>query len=246
MKSDMNGRRPLTRFATALLTAAVASVVPSFADQIVYFVNGKAIMVKSVEQQGVLTLLEMEGGGRMGVPSEQIARVEEYELSAPVIPAPPVAAQIPVQASPPLVQTTVTQPELATQPSYASVARTPAGPGVTGPPSTGAPPTPMNAAGAAMGRSGRGALAGSGGPYRPGLGAQGRRFGKGIGTAGRMQRGVPQGGFRNPPPTVPDSPASNASDAQTDQQPADPDQDPVDDPNAPPVDDPAAQGGSGS
>ena len=87
MKIDI-GRNPQMRIAAALLASALASVMPTLADQVVYFVNGKAIMVKSIDRQGDLTFLEMEGGGRMGVPSEHIARVEDYAVSAPVIPAP--------------------------------------------------------------------------------------------------------------------------------------------------------------
>ena len=73
------------------------------ADQVVYFVNGKAMMVKSVERGERFTILEMEGGGKMGVPTEQILKIEEYQVQAPVVQAPMAApvAQIPiVQATP--------------------------------------------------------------------------------------------------------------------------------------------------
>jgi len=81
--------------AAALLCASLA---PSFADQIVYFVNGKAITVKSVEKGEKFTVLEMEGGGRVGVPTDQIARIEDYVVTEPV--AAPVAAPV-AQAAPP-------------------------------------------------------------------------------------------------------------------------------------------------
>jgi hypothetical protein len=67
-----------------LLAAAVAfaGVPAAFADQVVYFQNGKAIMVKSVEKGDKLTILEMEGGGKIGVPSAQIVRIEDYVVTA--------------------------------------------------------------------------------------------------------------------------------------------------------------------
>src|SRR5207245_10377127 len=103
--SPMRGRRfhrPL--FALFVACAAVSS---ASADQVVYFVNGKAIMVKSVEKGDKFTVLEMDGGGRMGVPTDQIARIEEYVVSAPssaqpaLPPAPIVpAAQISAAGTP--------------------------------------------------------------------------------------------------------------------------------------------------
>jgi|SRR5262245_1411715 len=100
--------------AAALLCASLA---PSFADQIVYFVNGKAITVKSVEKGEKFTVLEMEGGGRVGVPTDQIARIEDYVVTEPA-PA-PVAAPV-AQAAPP--------PQAAAAPSAAVQAVTPGTP----------------------------------------------------------------------------------------------------------------------
>src|SRR3989338_2379434 len=81
-------RLKLTLLAAPLALALGAAV---HADQVVYFSNGKAIMVKSVEKGEKFTVLEMDGGGRIGVPTEQIARIEEYAISAPSAPqaAPP-------------------------------------------------------------------------------------------------------------------------------------------------------------
>src|SRR6266850_2195356 len=72
-----------------------AGIPTTFADQVVYFVNGKAIMVKSVEKGEKFTILEMDGGGRIGVPTDQISKIEDFAVSDPV------AAQAP--AAPPQV-----------------------------------------------------------------------------------------------------------------------------------------------
>ena len=72
--------RRLLPFVAALLCAGVPC---SFADQVVYFVNGKAIMVKSVEKGDKFTILEMEGGGKVGVPTDQISKIEEFVVTAP-------------------------------------------------------------------------------------------------------------------------------------------------------------------
>ncbi|HEV8701694.1 MAG TPA: hypothetical protein VGV60_10530 [Candidatus Polarisedimenticolia bacterium] len=87
-----------------LLAAALAFSLasPLCADQVVYFINGKAIMVKSVEKGDKFTVLEMDGGGKMGVPTDQIARIEEYVLSTPAAPpvVPQAAPPVALQASP--------------------------------------------------------------------------------------------------------------------------------------------------
>jgi hypothetical protein len=83
---------------TALL-ALFVTAVPARADQVVYFVNGKAMTVKSVERGDRVTILEIEGGGRIGVPSVQIDRVEDLQLTAPAAAAAvvPPPAPAPVQ-----------------------------------------------------------------------------------------------------------------------------------------------------
>jgi len=77
--------------AIALTLAGAFSL--AVADQVVYFTNGKAMMVKKVEPGDVVTILELEGGGRLGVPSEQILRIEEYAVSQPNGARPPAAQQ---------------------------------------------------------------------------------------------------------------------------------------------------------
>jgi len=73
-----------------VIFAGLALAAPATADQVVYFVNGKAITVKKVEKGDRITILEVEGGGRIGMPSEQIERIEELLLSNPA-PAAPAA-----------------------------------------------------------------------------------------------------------------------------------------------------------
>src|SRR6266581_342116 len=94
--------RRLLPFLAALLFAAVPL---TFADQVVYFVNGKAIMVKSIEKGEKFTVLEMEGGGRIGVPTDQISKIEDFAVTAPqAIPAqsaPVPAAVAPIVAAGP-------------------------------------------------------------------------------------------------------------------------------------------------
>src|SRR6266496_3834801 len=79
--------RRLLPLVTALLLAGASL---AFADQVVYFVNGKAILVKSLQKGEKFTVLEMEGGGRIGVPTDQISKIEDY-----VVAAPPVAQAVP-------------------------------------------------------------------------------------------------------------------------------------------------------
>ena len=79
-------RRPAGVALCAIVTAAAASF-PALADQVVYFVNGKAMTVKTVEKGPKITVLEVEGGGRIGVPTLQIDRIEELQPAT----APPPA-----------------------------------------------------------------------------------------------------------------------------------------------------------
>src|SRR5436190_20919125 len=200
-ESRMSSRR-LVPFAIVLLCAAVPL---SFADQVVYFVNGKAIMVKSVEKGEKFTIPEMEGGGKVGVPTDQISKIEDFAITAPqAVPAqsapvpaavaPIVAAGPAPAAAPPAVASA-----LPTDPSMA------AGPGIGGRPAGGpddnlAHIKPLDIGG----NSGAGpiqrpypqATAGPGGrPGGPMLGmaarqslAAGRRFGRGMNGGGRGGR----------------------------------------------------------
>lgn len=92
-----------------LLVMALAGLLPSvhaFADQVVYFVNGKAITVKSVEKGDRLTILEIEGGGRIGVPTAQIDRIEDLQPATPqgvAVPQSPVPQAPAAPVSPAVV-----------------------------------------------------------------------------------------------------------------------------------------------
>jgi hypothetical protein len=99
-----------------ILAGSLASV-PASADQVVYFVNGKAITVKNVEKGDRLTILEIEGGGRIGVPTAQIDRIEELQLSAPAqgVPAPAVQ-MVPSQGAPVAPAASATQPPTTVPP----------------------------------------------------------------------------------------------------------------------------------
>ena len=128
------------------ILAALTTAVPSllFADQVVYFVNGKAMMVKSVEKGPKFCVLELDGGGKVGVPTEQIDRIEEYQVQpqgvalpqpAPAIPAPamiapPIVPAAAPGAPPPAAQlpAALTQGAVSAPPS----APLPSGPGFGG------------------------------------------------------------------------------------------------------------------
>jgi hypothetical protein len=119
------------------IVAGLAFSVPAIADQVVYFVNGKAITVKKVERGDRLTILEIEGGGRIGVPTDQIDRVEDLQISAPsaAVATPPVVA--PVAQAP---QQVVPHPSAPVPPATQAT-----GPVSTGP-ATQAPATQAQAA----------------------------------------------------------------------------------------------------
>ncbi|HXU12459.1 MAG TPA: hypothetical protein VN898_10880, partial [Candidatus Binatia bacterium] len=138
-----------SRFNLILIAAplALSLVSPVLADQVVYFVNGKAIMVKSVEKGEKFTVLEMDGGGKMGVPTDQIARIEDYVLSAPAVPEyvpPPAPVQAPVQ---PVIQAPVqapaSAPGVAPGPGAAQATNPLAGRAAVGIPANMPPAAPM-------------------------------------------------------------------------------------------------------
>jgi len=105
--------------------AGVLTSVPASADQVVYFVNGKAITVKNVEKGDRLTILEIEGGGRIGVPTAQIDRIEDLQLSAPAqgVAAPPV--QAPAQGAPVAPAVSASQPPATVPPVQQAETGTP-------------------------------------------------------------------------------------------------------------------------
>lgn len=129
----MNSKARLLSPAIALIAGFVLAA-PVLADQVVYFVNGKAITVKKVEKGDRITILEVEGGGRIGIPSEQIDRIEDLVLSnpAPAVAAPPPPL-LPAGGIGPQAQAApVTAPAVATTTAAASPA-----------PGAGAPVGPM-------------------------------------------------------------------------------------------------------
>jgi len=98
----------LLLIAAMLIGANGASLL--FADQVVYFVNGKAMTVKKVEKGDRITILEIEGGGRIGVPTPQIDRIDELEVSqpAPAVAIPAPTAGLTPGAVPPAAAPAVT------------------------------------------------------------------------------------------------------------------------------------------
>ena len=112
--------RPLSLRASSLILAAACMLlgpVPARADQVVYFLNGKAITVKKVEKGDKVTILEIEGGGRIGIPTVQIDRIEELSLSPTVMPAPQTQVTAILPAPPQPVANTVPQPPASAMPA---------------------------------------------------------------------------------------------------------------------------------
>jgi len=109
-----------------VMIAGLTLATPAAADQVVYFVNGKAMTVKKVEKGDRITILEVDGGGRIGIPSEQIDRIEDLVLSnpAPAVAAPPSpllpAGGIGPQAQPASTVTTTAATGVAAPPPTAA------------------------------------------------------------------------------------------------------------------------------
>ena len=72
--------RNLAAFAAGLM---LTLPVHALADEIVYFTNGKAMTVKKIEKGDRFTIFEIEGGGRIGVPNDRIAKIETLKISRP-------------------------------------------------------------------------------------------------------------------------------------------------------------------
>jgi hypothetical protein len=257
----MRDRRLLPLIASILFSGASLT----FADQVVYFVNGKAIIVKSLEKGEKFTVLEMEGGGRIGVPTDQIAKIEDYVVSAPA-----VVQTAPQQTAPVLPAQTgggngAFQPAIATgaaqtgnppglQPTMSAVP----GPGVGGRPAGGpngglagkqpldiggvgspmAPQRPLAQAGGRPGVGGPGGPSMGPGAGRPNFPAGRRLAGRGpLFGGGRGGRGA----ARLDEPVTPPAPPGAPSAAQSG-PPAQPTQPPVvqaPPPNSPPEEPPA-------
>ena len=239
-----------------------AGIPTTFADQVVYFVNGKAIMVKSVEKGEKFTILEMDGGGRIGVPTDQISKIEDFAISEPA------PAQAPA-ASPQVVSAVV--PPLPARPGGPSTPISPTsmtpGPGIGGRPVPGAAQSINGIRPIEIGESGPPAAGqrslsrvgmanrGLGGPMmvptgsgRANLAAGRRPGGRGMGNvrgAGRLAElnpGAPppagksaaQSGAVTPPgaPPVAPSPAIASEPEEPPPSPDDADEEPYD-PSAP-------------
>jgi hypothetical protein len=236
--------RSSARLALLAAAALLASASAVLADQIVYFVNGKAIMVKSVERGERFTILEIEGGGRMGVPTEQIARIEEYQVSAPVVQAPaPTAPQMPIVATsvpaPPAAQAArppgaAPPPPQALGPGMGGAPQAP-GQGVSGltPLSLGGAagqayqsprPAPLNRDRPQAGPGGA-VLQAPGMQQRPGVaGAGGRRGGRaGLGRRLGGPYLPPQAQAKPNAPAPAPPPATSAGDAEPDEEAPDED-----------------------
>ena len=225
------------------VVAGLAFSMPAIADQVVYFVNGKAITVKKVERGDRLTILEIEGGGRIGVPTDQIDRVEELQISAPsaAVATPPVTAPV-VTATPGTAQA---PQQVVPHPSASVPAATQAaGPVSTGPAaqaqaapmeSAAAPPAPgpqrlREGASPATDSS-----AGAGPALRP-VPQSGRqmlrRDGMGQQGAGLRRPGPRSGGLRNRMAAY--QPPLNVNDRPKQERPNSPEQPPAT-PAAPPA-----------
>ena len=118
---------PLLLVVAMIVGTSSASIL--FADQVVYFVNGKAMTVKKVEKGDRVTILEVEGGGRIGVPTLQIDRIDELEI-AQAVPAAAVPAPTPSQppAAVPAITPAVATVPPATTPSNSAPTAPPTGP----------------------------------------------------------------------------------------------------------------------
>jgi hypothetical protein len=166
----MHRSHPIRAIVLVASGCALLGSLPAFAEQVVYFVNGKAITVKSVEKGDKLTILEIEGGGRIGVPTQQILRIEDLNLSPPAAVVAPVSVPIMPAPTPPPAAAQAAPP--ATVPAAANPAAANAAP-----PQAAAMKPPAAAAAAVPGEEAEGTA-----PH-PAVAPQ-RAFGQGNGQQG--------------------------------------------------------------
>ena len=129
------------RYLILVVAVSIVALAPCLADQVVYFLNGKAIVVKSIEKGPKFTVLEIEGGGRMGVPTDQISRIEEYVVAQPAAPVVAPLVAIAPAVTPPAQPAVATaqpggvggQPAVAAQQALGQAAPPPVMPSVPGP-----------------------------------------------------------------------------------------------------------------
>ena len=95
------------RIRTVVFTSALALGLAANAGaaQLVTFTRGHSIVVQAAEKRGNWYYFTLEGGGEMGVPVKQVARMEEYDLplapAAPQSPGAPEAPRVTAVPNPP-------------------------------------------------------------------------------------------------------------------------------------------------
>jgi len=189
MTSSSTSSHPL-RAGLAFLAVTACLAIPVSADQIVYFSNGKAMTVKSVEKGDKFTILEVDGGGRVGVPTDQIIRIEDLETINPYVAQPPA----PQTAAPPPVAPVMVAPPDGTRPGLPALAAgAPTGPGIGGVPNQALGSVrPLDIAGSSDASAGRlqpgPAYGANGGPAYGGA--------QRLGMGGMMQQAGPAGSRR--------------------------------------------------
>ena len=94
--------RPTIRIAVFASAFALGLAADAGAAQLVTFTRGHSIVVQTAEKRGNWYYFTLDGGGEMGVPVKQVARMEEYEL--------PPASSAPQGADAPAPQPTAAVP----------------------------------------------------------------------------------------------------------------------------------------
>lgn len=97
--------RPVIRTAVFTSVLALGLAADAGAAQLVTFTRGHSIVVQAAEKRGNWYYFTLEGGGEMGVPVKQVARMEEYDLplaaAAPQTPGSPEPARVTAAPNPP-------------------------------------------------------------------------------------------------------------------------------------------------
>ena len=97
--------RPKIRTAVFTSALALGLAANAGAAQLVTFTRGHSIVVQAAEKRGNWFYFTLEGGGEMGVPVKQVARMEEYDLplasAAPQAPGSPEPQRVPAAPNAP-------------------------------------------------------------------------------------------------------------------------------------------------
>src|SRR5512145_2100188 len=97
--------RPKIRTAVFTSALALGLAADAGAAQLVTFTRGHSIVVQAAEKRGNWYYFTLEGGGEMGVPVKQVARMEEYDLplapAAPQAPGSPESPRVTAVPNPP-------------------------------------------------------------------------------------------------------------------------------------------------